>query len=418
MESTKSQPQESGGNVTPTSPQSSLSASAPLISSKTRKYSSYFEPGEIAAMSAKQRAGISEDSQEKMRQLACTFIETIGQRMGFPRRTIATGQTIYHRFRLYFPMKEFSYIDVAQAALYVSSKLHDTLKKPQDILEVGYMIQYPKLVNKATGMLDIDINRRAEDRKKLLAIERLILETICFKFTIQMAFPYVIKFSKALDVSKDLAKLAWRLCADSHRTVVTLEYPPHSVALACIYLAGLLATFEAPQLASAEESTKARALVNLLSEPGDWEDKYLVKVDDLHGICQSILDLLRSACETGMHSYSASPATPSSPSPYPSPRTPNPFRGSSGSMGTEESMIFTSSHVIRLKIALREQADTLKAKGYQFRKRNTSRAVARTPTAATPTAPKDPNIPSASKDPDPSVGKNEGTVRFLFGLND
>lgn len=56
--------------------------------------------------------------------------------------------------------------------------------------------------------------RKAEDRRKLLAIERLVLETICFNFTIQMAFPYIIKFARDLQVSKDMTKLAWRLCAD------------------------------------------------------------------------------------------------------------------------------------------------------------------------------------------------------------
>lgn len=56
----------------------------------------------------------------------------------------------------------------------------------------------------------------AEDRKKVIVIERLILETICFNFTVQMAFPYVIKFGKELRATKDLTKLAWRLAADRY----------------------------------------------------------------------------------------------------------------------------------------------------------------------------------------------------------
>jgi CTD kinase subunit beta len=54
----------------------------------------------------------------------------------------------------------------------------------------------------------------AEDRKKVIVIERLILETICFNFTVQMAFSYVIKFGKELGATKDLTKMAWRLTAD------------------------------------------------------------------------------------------------------------------------------------------------------------------------------------------------------------
>jgi CTD kinase subunit beta len=56
----------------------------------------------------------------------------------------------------------------------------------------------------------------AEDRKRLIVIERLILETICFNFTVQLAFPYVIKFGKELGATKDLTKLAWRLTADRY----------------------------------------------------------------------------------------------------------------------------------------------------------------------------------------------------------
>jgi CTD kinase subunit beta len=36
------------------------------------------------------------------------------------------------------------------------------------------------------------------DRQRLMAIERLILETICFNFTSKMPFPYVIKVGRCL----------------------------------------------------------------------------------------------------------------------------------------------------------------------------------------------------------------------------
>ena len=36
------------------------------------------------------------------------------------------------------------------------------------------------------------------DRQRILAIERLILETICFNFTARMPFAYVIKIGKEM----------------------------------------------------------------------------------------------------------------------------------------------------------------------------------------------------------------------------
>ena len=62
-----------------------------------------------------------------------------------------------------------------------------------------------------------------------------------------------------------------------------LQFPPHTVALASIYLAGLLATFEVVVPAPSDEMAKAKAIVDLLSAQGDWEDRYLVKLDDLEG---------------------------------------------------------------------------------------------------------------------------------------
>ena len=41
------------------------------------------------------------------------------------------------------------------------------------------------------------------DRHRLLAVERLILETICFNFTTRMPFPYLIKIARAIN--------GWRL---------------------------------------------------------------------------------------------------------------------------------------------------------------------------------------------------------------
>jgi CTD kinase subunit beta len=136
-----------------------------------------------------------------------------------PRRTIATAQNLYHRFHLFFPRKDFHYVvcpfpshnaqriklaqDVSLASLYVSTKMHDTLKKPRELLAVSYAIRFPDLVAKSKhpgGEIDVDTMDQQvveRDRQRLLAIERLLLETICFNFTSRMPFPYVIKLGKA-----------------------------------------------------------------------------------------------------------------------------------------------------------------------------------------------------------------------------
>lgn len=56
-------------------------------------------------------------------------------------------------------LADTSFKDVALASLYVSTKEHDTLKKPRELLAVAYSVRYPELAAKSknpNGEVDID----------------------------------------------------------------------------------------------------------------------------------------------------------------------------------------------------------------------------------------------------------------------
>lgn len=56
--------------------------------------------------------------------------------------------------------------DVTLAALYVSSKMHDTLKKPREILMASYTVRFPEQAAKSksiVGEIDMDPAVRDED---------------------------------------------------------------------------------------------------------------------------------------------------------------------------------------------------------------------------------------------------------------
>ena len=57
--------------------------------------------------------------------------------------------------------------DVTLAALYVSSKMHDTLKKPREILMASYTVRFPEQAAKSksiVGEIDMDpVVRQRED---------------------------------------------------------------------------------------------------------------------------------------------------------------------------------------------------------------------------------------------------------------
>lgn len=107
--------------------------------------------------------------------------------------------------------------------------------------------------------------------------------------------------SRFLVATKKLSKLAWRLAIDryrqlcgfytsqiytsySFRCLVNLSYPPHVVALACLYLAALLSSFEQAAVPAPPGLRSADEIARILGERGPWEAQYQARVEDLEGM--------------------------------------------------------------------------------------------------------------------------------------
>ncbi|KDQ62447.1 hypothetical protein JAAARDRAFT_66179 [Jaapia argillacea MUCL 33604] len=368
------------------------SSSTSQPSSSSKFHHPYFTPTEVEQLSDKQRGKLSINQEEKARQQACGFVEAIGAKIGFPRKTIATAQNLYHRFHLFFPRKDFSYHDVTLAALYVSTKMHDTLKKPRDLLMVAYAVRFPDLAAKSRSLGEVDMDPATveQDRQRLLAVERLILEMICFNFTSRLPFPYVIKVGRSFRATKKLTKLAWRLAVDSQRTVVSLEYPPHEVAIGCLYLAALLSSFEQGASPERKGYSSSHEIANILSHHGDWERKFRAHVEDIEEIAHATIDLLIQACQNP--SANTSPSTPQSPSPHPSPRNQH---LSSSVPAAGQPIPYRPDQLYRLKIHMRETEHRSRRRG--------------------PSSKAEVGGEGKSAGVNAMLGRNEGTVRFLFG---
>lgn len=52
------------------------------------------------------------------------------------------------------------------------------------------------------------------ERRRILSVERLVLETICFAFRAPVPFPLVIKLGKKLGLGKESVQSAWRVAVD------------------------------------------------------------------------------------------------------------------------------------------------------------------------------------------------------------
>lgn len=186
----------------------------------------------------------------------------------------------------------------------------------------------------------------------------------------------------------------------SHRTLLPLQYPPHTLALGGLYVACLLTSFE--QQPSSDDQLIAEELVKRLKQGGDWERKFQSQVEDLEGeqkshvyiplinrpieIAHTLLDLIIQFVQNP--SASTSPSTPSSPSPH---LTRHPSQHPHANQAQSP---YNADQLIRLKIALRE----------------TERPPRQRPSLGMIDA----NYINLWFRDDPNLGRNEGTVRFLF----
>ncbi|RCH88586.1 hypothetical protein CU098_003875, partial [Rhizopus stolonifer] len=127
-------------------------------------------------------------------------------------------------------------------------------------------------------------NVSEDRRRKIINYEKLLLETLCFDFQLRHPYEYVIKFIKWVQVfqasldSKKLAKKAYQLAVDSYKTMVCVEYPAHTIAAGCIYLASLLLKDADPSFQGLKDS-----------EP--WDQYFLSRMEDIEDVSQQILDL-------------------------------------------------------------------------------------------------------------------------------
>nr|CDI55051.1 cyclin-like protein [Melanopsichium pennsylvanicum 4] len=244
-------------------------------------------------------ARMSSSSWLTNRDIATGFIQSVASRLGFPQTTIATAQQVYQRFHLFYPPTDFVLHEIAVASLFVAAKLCDTHKKPRDLLLASYALRFPQLVKggssspvpdalpsasasasasaepatfptlagqkrkfastlaepglsslrplaMAIGSVsesDIDPNILDTDRKRLMALEKFILESLCFNFhsKANAAFKMVIKVGRKCGLDKSLIRSAWKVCADMFRGTGPMQYSPNVIAVASLYAAALLA---------------------------------------------------------------------------------------------------------------------------------------------------------------------------------
>ncbi|KAI7864233.1 cyclin-like protein [Spinellus fusiger] len=246
-----------------------------------RRYKACFTKRQLATLtSLKKSAGLAV-KETAARSASCKFIQDVGKKIGFPQTTISTAQALYHRFYVYYSIRDFAPQDISVACIFVASKIEETIKKLKDVFVAVHSVKYP-------GSKELDPENVSEERRrKIIGYEKLLLETLCFDFQFRHPYEYVIKFVKWIQAfqeldAKRLAYKAYELAVDSYRTSLCVEYPAHTIAAGCIYLASRLLTKEDPTFHG-------------LAEEQPWDQLFLSRIDDMEDVCQQILDLYINA---------------------------------------------------------------------------------------------------------------------------
>ncbi|RHZ80873.1 hypothetical protein Glove_131g81 [Diversispora epigaea] len=249
-----------------------------------RKARSYFTAAEINH--SQEIRGFSTPKENKSRVQWCSFIVAVGNKLGFPLNTITTSQILFNRFYLFHPEKDFSTqnqkSDLSITCLFVATKIEETYKKLRDILIEAYKVRHPEIID-----INSDSQIFEEQRKRIIQMERLVVETICFDFHICPPHQLLMKFVKKHKGDRALAIKAYNILNECYKITVCLRFPPHTLAAASILLAA--------KLLHKTNFPETRGGV-------PWYEVFLCKLEDIEEICRQLLDhFMRSDSDDPMY---------------------------------------------------------------------------------------------------------------------
>lgn len=198
----------------------------------------------------------------------------------------------------------------------------------------------------------------------------------------------------------------------SYRTSAPLSYPPHLIAVAAIYASALLSLETADpnafdQTTATPESKRNKAMIGQLSASGTWEEDYATTADLVDGeLPYSIISIYTDRAEVThylLDLYITVQSLPQNSIQNPSPDSPSgkPASAASTSSGNTAFPIpsyWTAQTLTELKIFLR------------------NKRPGRTDVSSWPMFTEEEG--DIEQSPAEGIGRNEGTVRFLWDASE
>ncbi|EME85678.1 uncharacterized protein MYCFIDRAFT_110460, partial [Pseudocercospora fijiensis CIRAD86] len=184
-----------------------------------------------------QERSLQEAREDTARLQGVAWLDNVRRALQLPIKTYTTACVYYHKFRLVNQEEKYllNWTEPAAASLLTSCKNEDTLKKSRDILAAAWNMKLA--VHEQIGSDDPLLEQQ---QRSVIGVERMVLEAGGFDFRSRDPHHVLIKIGKSLRKSEDLrcvAKLAWTILTDLHRTFAPLKQTSSTLALASLELA-------------------------------------------------------------------------------------------------------------------------------------------------------------------------------------
>jgi cyclin T len=218
--------------------------------------------------------GMTVKEESDKRRKTCRFIEEAGRVLKLPRVAVATAMVFFHRFYAKHSFSEHDRFEVAVACLVLAAKTEESPKKLNTVIDECYKLkvrgmQAGRISQPAgsaapsaatTGNLDPKGEEFLKLKERILLLERVILHTIGFELSIDHPYKFMVEqikkmvqrrqleYIKPVDgtptaqiygkMLNEMVQYAMNFANDSMHTSLCLQFEPHKIATACVYLAG------------------------------------------------------------------------------------------------------------------------------------------------------------------------------------
>ncbi|EJW87220.1 hypothetical protein WUBG_01871 [Wuchereria bancrofti] len=194
---------------------------------------------DILRMRGEDMKCISEEEYTKLMIFFCNFIHAIGMDSQQPHKTrmqvIATACVYFRRFYARRSLKDIDPFLLAPTSLFLASKVEE-----HGMMSHNKLIQATNNALKRWPFIQQDLMIRVQHIQEA---EFFLLEILdCCLIVYHPYRPLNQLMAEMGREHKDLdtiSSYAWKICNDCTRTDLSLMYPPHQIAIACILIASV-----------------------------------------------------------------------------------------------------------------------------------------------------------------------------------